>query len=169
MAYQHDPDGPVVDRGALRAFILEKLGIILLGAIVLFILIKIFHTDSDKYEDALDLVKIDLRHSQYHYSIEDSDKALAITLWSSGITSIAKKAYMCDQDALIEWNKIKDNVLKLITIIEEDLIINKIKDVTVVVYLVNENNHDRTLLVYQDLNLTYDVVFDVGKENLKGD
>lgn len=160
MAYQHDPDGPVVDRGALRAFILEKLGIILLGAIVLFILIKIFHTDSDKYEDALDLVKIDLRNSQYNYNIKDSDKALSITLWSTGITSTAKKAYENSIEAQMEWNRVKDSLLNIIHIIENDYIIFDIKDVSITVMLVNEDNHDRTLLVYKDGVIVYDIVND---------
>lgn len=160
MAYQHDPDGPVVDKGALRAFILEKLGIILLGAIVLFILIKIFHTDSDKYEDALDLVKINLRHSQYNYSIEDSDKALAITLWSSGITSIAKQAYNGDTAALSDWSKVKDSILGIIHTVENDFILCDIKDVSLTVILVNEDNHNRALLVYKNDVIVYDIVND---------
>lgn len=160
MAYQHDPDGPVVDRGALRAFLLEKLGIIVLGGIVIFILIKIFHNDTDKYEEALDLIKLDLRHSQYNYTIDDSDKALTIVLWSSGITSIAKQAYNGDTAALSDWNKVKDSILGIIHTVENDFILCDIKDVSITVMLVNEDNHDRTLLVYKDNVIVYDIVND---------
>lgn len=160
MAYQHDPDGPVVDRGALRAFLLEKLGIIVLGGIVIFIIIKIFHNDTNKYEEALDLIKLDLRHSQYNYTIDDSDNALTIVLWSSGITSTAKKAYDGDFEALSGWGRIKDSVLTIIRSIETNFILCDVKDVTVTVHLVNEDNHDRTLLVFKDGVIVYDIVND---------
>ena len=66
MAYQHNPDGPVVDRGAFRAFLIEKGGFILLGAVVIFIIIKIFNSGSNLYDEAIDLIKLDLRKSRYN-------------------------------------------------------------------------------------------------------
>lgn len=160
MAYQHDPDGPVVDRGALRAHLIEKLGFILLGVVIIFIIIKIFSTDFKRREEALSLIRLDLRHCRFNYTLDESETVLSITLWDTGITTIAKKAYNGEQDALSEWNKVKDNVLDIVHTVEEDLLIKKIKDVSVIVYLVNEDNHDRSLLVYKDGVMAYDIVND---------
>jgi len=158
MAYQHDPDGPVVDKGAFRAFIIEKAGIIILGVIVIFIIIKVFSSGDNSYESALDLIKIDLRHSRYNYIIDNSEKSFTITIWEPGTTTIAKKAYNGEKEALVDWGKVKDGVLDLVHTIEEDLIIANMKDISVTVIFVNEDNHERSLLVFKDTVLKYDVV-----------
>ncbi len=158
MAYQHDPDGPVVDKGAFRAFIIEKVGIVILGVIVIFIIIKVFSSEDNSLEGALDLIKIDLRHSRYNYTIDNSEKSFIVTIWESGTTTIAKKAYNGEKEALVDWGKVKDSVLDLTHTIEEDLIIANMKDISVTVILVNEDNHERSLLVFKDAVLKYDVV-----------
>ena len=60
----------------------------------------------------------------------------------------------------MEWNRVKDSLLNIIHIIENDYIIFDIKDVSITVMLVNEDNHDRTLLVYKDGVIVYDIVND---------
>ena len=157
MAYQHDPDGPVVDRGAFRAFLIEKGGFILLGAVVIFIIIKIFNSGSNLYDEAIDLIKLDLRKSRYNYTLDDSEKVITICLWETGITSMAKKAHDGDTAALKDWEDAKGTVCKIIQNIYEDLNSKKITDVTLIVKLVNENNKDRALLVYKDNVLAYDI------------
>ena len=157
MAYQHDPDGPVVDKGGFRARIIEACGVIALSCIIIFIVTKVLRPESKRMEEALDLTKLELKHSPYNYSVDSSEDVITVSLWESGLTITAKKASEGDPEAVAEWNKTKDSVLQYAYSIESNLYIEDITDIPIIVQVVNESNHSRTLLVYKNSKLVYDV------------
>ena len=157
MAYRSDPDGPVIDKGALRARIIEVCGIIAVSAFIIFIVLKVARPESKRKESAVDITKVELRYSPYFYSIDSSDDVLTVSLWESGLTAISKKAYDGDSEALAEWNKTKYNVLQYANSIDTNLILNDVEGMTVFVQVVNEDNHERKLLVFKNCELVYDV------------
>ena len=157
MAYRSDPDGPVIDKGALRARIIEVCGIIAVSALIIFIVLKVARPESKRKESAVDISKVELRHSPYFYSIDSSDDVLTVNLWESGLTAASKKAYDGDSEAMAEWNKTKYNVLQYANSIDTNLILNDVEGMTVFVQVVNEDNHERKLLVFKNCELVYDV------------
>ena len=157
MAYHSDPDGPVIDKGALRARIIEVCGIIAVSAFIIFIVLKVARPESKRKESAVDITKVELRYSPYFYSIDSSDDVLTVSLWESGLTAISKKAYDGDSEALAEWNKTKYNVLQYANSIDTNLILNDVEGMTVFVQVVNEDNHERKLLIFKNCELVYDV------------
>lgn len=157
MAYHSDPDGPVIDKGALRARIIEVCGIIAVSALIIFIVMKVMRPESKRKESAVDISKVELRYSPYFYSIDSSDDVLTVSLWESGLTAASKKAYDGDSEALAEWNKTKYNVLQYANAIDTNLILNDVEGMTVFVQVVNEDNHERKLLVFKNCELVYDV------------
>ena len=157
MAYHSDPDGPVIDKGALRARIIEVCGIIAVSALIIFIVMKVMRPESKRKESAVDISKVELRYSPYFYSIDSSDDVLTVSLWESGLTATSKKAYDGDSEALAEWNKTKYNVLQYANAIDTNLILNDVESMTVFVQVVNEDNHERKLLVFKNCELVYDV------------
>ena len=157
MAYRSDPDGPVIDKGALRARIIEVCGIIAVSAFIIFIVLKVARPESKRKESAVDITKVELRYSPYFYSIDSSDDVLTVSLWESGLTAASKKAYDGDSEAVAEWNKTKYNVLQYANSIDANLILNDVEGMTVFVQVVNEDNHERKLLVFKNCELVYDV------------
>lgn len=157
MAYHSDPDGPVIDKGALRARIIEVCGIVFVAGLIIFIVLKVMRPESKRKESAVDISKVELRYSPYFYSIDSSDDVLTVSLWESGLTAASKKAYDGDSEALAEWNKTKYNVLQYANSIDANLILNDVEDMTVFVQVVNEDNHERKLLVFKNCELVYDV------------
>ena len=157
MAYHSDPDGPVIDKGALRARIIEVCGIIAVSAFIIFIVLKVARPESKRKESAVDISKVELRYSPYFYSIDSSDDVLTVSLWESGLTAVSKKAYDGDNEAVAEWNKTKYNVLQYANAIDTNLILNDVEGMTVFVQVVNEDNHERKLLVFKNCELVYDV------------
>lgn len=157
MAYHSDPDGPVIDKGALRARIIEVCGIIAVSALIIFIVMKVMRPESKRKESAVDISKVELRYSPYFYSIDSSDDVLTVSLWEYGLTAASKKAYDGDSEALAEWNKTKYNVLQYANAIDTNLILNDVEGMTVFVQVVNEDNHERKLLVFKNCELVYDV------------
>ena len=162
MAYQHDPDGPVVDKGALRARIFEVCGIIFVSIIIVTIIIKILRPDSKKIEEALDSIKIDLKYSPYNYKIINTDDSITVYLWGDGLTATSKKAYNGDFESQVEWRKTKDNILSYANGIDIDLGIRDLRNVDVTVQLVGEDDHSLVLLVYKNQKDIYDIVRDIG-------
>ena len=157
MAYRSDPDGPVIDKGALRARIIEVCGIVFVAGLIIFIVLKVMRPESKRKESAVDISKVELRYSPYFYSIDSSDDVLTVSLWESGLTAASKKAYDGDSEALAEWNKTKYNVLQYANSIDTNLILNDVEGMTVFVQVVNEDNHERKLLVFKNCELVYDV------------
>lgn len=157
MAYHSDPDGPVIDKGALRARIIEVCGIVFVAGLIIFIVLKVMRPESKRKESAVDISKVELRYSPYFYSIDSSDDVLTVSLWESGLTAASKKAYDGDSEALAEWNKTKYNVLQYANAIDTNLILNDVEGMTVFVQVVNEDNHERKLLVFKNCELVYDV------------
>ena len=157
MAYHSDPDGPVIDKGALRARIIEVCGIVFVAGLIIFIVLKVMRPESKRKESAVDISKVELRYSPYFYSIDSSDDVLTVSLWESGLTAASKKAYDGDSEALAEWNKTKYNVLQYANSIDTNLILNDVEGMTVFVQVVNEDNHERKLLVFKNCELVYDV------------
>ena len=157
MAYHSDPDGPVIDKGALRARIIEVCGIVFVAGLIIFIVLKVMRPESKRKESAVDISKVELRYSPYFYSIDSSDDVLTVSLWESGLTAVSKKAYDGDSEAVAEWNKTKYNVLQYANSIDTNLILNDVEGMTVFVQVVNEDNHERKLLVFKNCELVYDV------------
>lgn len=157
MAYHSDPDGPVIDKGSFRARIIEVCGIVFVAGLIIFIVLKVMRPESKRKESAVDISKVELRYSPYFYSIDSSDDVLTVSLWESGLTAVSKKAYDGDSEALAEWNKTKYNVLQYANSIDANLILNDVEGMTVFVQVVNEDNHERKLLVFKNCKLVYDV------------
>lgn len=157
MAYHSDPDGPVIDKGSFRARIIEVCGIVFVAGLIIFIALKVMRPESKRKESAVDISKVELRYSPYFYSIDSSDDVLTVSLWESGLTAASKKAYDGDSEALAEWNKTKYNVLQYANAIDTNLILNDVEGMTVFVQVVNEDNHERKLLVFKNCELVYDV------------
>lgn len=157
MAYQHDPDGPVIDKGAFRARIIEVCGIVFIAGIIILIVIKVMHPESKKIDIAIDISKLELKSSPYNYSFESSEDVLKVNLWRPDTVPIAKKAAEGDSDASAEWRLLKDNVLKYANAIDSNLALQDVQEITLIVQLVNEANHDRQLLIYKNCTLIYDV------------
>ena len=162
MAYQHDPDGPIVDKGALRARIIEVCGIVFIAGIIIFVVMKVVRPKSKKIDLALDISKIELKYSPYNYLIDSSEDVVTISLWESGLTAISKKAFEGDSDAIAEWDKTKYNVLQYANAIDVNMVLEDVDGVTIIIQVVNENNHARKLLAFKDCSLVYDVT----KENV---
>ena len=158
MAYHSDPNGPIVDKGALRARIIEVCGIVFVVGLIIFIVLKFARPESKRKESAVDLAKVELRYSPYFYSIDDSGDALTVDLWEAGLTATSKKAYDGDAKSLAEWDKTKYNVLQYAYAIDSNLYLNDVEGLTVFVQVVNEDNHERKLLVFKNCELVYDVV-----------
>lgn len=157
MSYQHDPDGPIIDKDAFKARVLEVCGILFISGIIIFIVMKVMRPESKRIDDAISLAKLELKYSPYNYSFNNSDDVLTVNLWSSGLTATAKKASEGDLEAVKEWNATKDNVLQYAYAIDSNLFVEDIENITVLVQIVNENNHERKLLVFKNSTLVYDV------------
>ena len=164
MAYRHDSDGPVIDKDLFKAKSIAKAGVWTAVCIIGLIAIWILFPKDKRIENVMDLVRLELKNSPYNYTQESTEEELIVSLWASGTTSKAKKAYNGDEEALQEWEKTKNNVLKYVYAIRQDLIIEEVEEITLTVMLVNEDNHARSLLVYKDGVLLYDVVSDKDKE-----
>jgi hypothetical protein len=162
MAYHSDPDGPVVDRGALRARILEVCGIVLLAFIVVFIIGKVRNRKSKRIESAINSSKIDLKYSPYNYSFSNSDDSVEVSLWGDGLTAVSRKAFDGDPESKVEWRKIKDNVLSYVNELDINFSLERVDDIEITVKLVGENDHSLVLLVFKNTENIYDIVRDIG-------
>lgn len=168
MAYQQNPDGPVVDKGAFRARIFEVLGIIFFSIIIVSVILKLSNPEQDTKkltnQEKLDLFKKDMAdifvQSPIQYSIQDSDGVVTIKTWQSGLVEDAKKAANGDRKALEGWETMKESIKATADSIYENLLLRDIPGAKVVLRVVNETNHDLSLLVYANGQLTYDVVRD---------
>ena len=156
MAYHSDPDGPVIDKGAFRARVIEVCGIVFVAGLIIFIVMKVMRPESKRKESAIDIARIELQYSPYFYSIDSSDDVITVSLWESGLTATAKKAYDGDSVSAAKWDKIKYNVLQYANTIDSNLIQNDVEGMTVFVQVVNEDNHDRKLLVFKNCEIVYD-------------
>lgn len=162
MAYHSDPDGPVVDRGALRARILEICGIVLLAFIVVFAIGKVRNRKSKRIESAINSSKIDLKYSPYNYSFNNSDDSVEVSLWGDGLTAVSRKAFDGDPESKVEWRKIKDNVLSYVNELDINFSLERVDDIEITVKLVGENDHSLVLLVFKNTENIYDIVRDIG-------
>jgi hypothetical protein len=160
MAYQHDPDGPVVDRGLFRAVSLAKAAVWFIIFAALSIGIYLIFPKSKRIDTAIDITRIELNYSPYNWSYENTDDALTISLWADGMTAKAKKAYSGNEEALKSWQKIKDNVNKYVHSIHVNLSLQEVEDITVTIKLLNDENRERSLLVYKNESLIYDIMND---------
>jgi hypothetical protein len=85
-------------------------------------------------------------------------------LWQSGLTTESKKAFNGDSEALSEWEKTKENIYDYIDKIKISFLSEDVKDIKLVVKLVNEDNRARSLLIFNEYQLSYDIVRDTKKE-----
>ena len=158
MSYKReDPNMDNVFADFFSSHILAKVGFLILLSLIITLAVKFLYTDEDRMNNAIDISKLELRHSPYNYTFESSENAITVSLWQSGITATSKKAYDGDKNALAEWQGIKDNVLKYANSIDVNLGLQDIKNITVILQLVNEDNHARKLLVFKNCKLIYDV------------
>lgn len=164
MAYQHDSDGPVVDKGGLRAAYIAYVAV---GALLVFVVsaaIRHAFPDDKRLKIAVDITRIEISHSPYHYAFDTRENSLTVTLWEDGLSGTSLKAFNGEADSVAEWNKTKANVEEYLASIHQNLLIEDVQDVELVVKVVNESNRDRSLLVYKNWELVYDVVRDTKKE-----
>ena len=162
MAYQHDSDGPVVDKGAFRARIIEVCGVVALAFAIVFIVMKVAQPKSKKIESAIDSSKIDLQYSPYNYSISQTENSVTFTLWGDGLTAVSRKAFDGDSESVVEWRKVKDNIFHYANTIDINFDLKDIEDIDITVQLVGENNHSLVLLVFKNQKDIYDIVRDIG-------
>lgn len=157
MAYQHDSDGPVVDKGAFRAsFIAYFLGLVLIG-VIFFIAVKWIFNDEDLMENAQIYMNAFLASNTLDYTVSHSENTMTVKLWYDGLTAGAKKAYEGDEESLKIWEDFKISTRDL-----AEQLFGQLRtlapDADLVLMVVNENNHARSLLVYKNGLLSYDVV-----------
>lgn len=143
---------------------LAKAGLFILVGICVFIAYHFIISNKDRLEVALDISKLYLRHSPYNYSIDTKDDTITISLWQSGLTTESKKAFNGDSEALSEWEKTKENIYDYIDKIKISFLSEDVKDIKLVVKLVNEDNRARSLLIFNEYQLSYDIVRDTKKE-----
>ena len=67
---------------------------------------------------------------------------------------------MGDDDSIAAWGTTKEKMQYLSSVFYEKRYLADLPDTSVILKLVNEDNHARALLVYKDGILTYDVVND---------
>lgn len=169
MAYQHDPDGPVVDKGAFRARIFEVVGIWFVAFILIYIIIKILsHSDTPQTnQEKLDSYTKALAHifanSAMQYTVDNSNGVVTVKAWGSGIASASKDAAEGNTALLEEWENMKESFRSLAKSMYESLLEFDIPGSKVVLTVVNELNHDRSLLVFLNGELTYDAVAEYRK------
>ena len=157
MAYQHDSDGPVVDKGAFRAsFIAYFLGLVLIG-VIFFIAVKWIFNDDDLMENAQIYMNAFLASNTLDYTVSHSENTMTVKLWYDGLTAGAKKAYEGDEESLKIWEDFKISTRDV-----AEQLLGQLRtlapDADLVLMVVNENNHARSLLVYKNGQLSYDVV-----------
>ena len=157
MAYQHDPDGPVVDEGGFRARYIAKVAVYVVILVVLGFFIRLLFTKEDRLDTVKDLIRLELQYSPYNYTYDYSDDVLVVTLWSTDYALTAKKASTGDSEAQENWQKIKENFSKYAVAIHNTMILKDFPDVDVTVKLVNEINRDRNLLIYHAGEIVYEV------------
>lgn len=159
MAYKSDSDGPVVDKGAFRAsFIAYFVGLVLIG-VIFFIASKWIFSDEDLMENAQISISALLASNTLDYTISHSENIMTVKLWYSGLTAGAKKAYNGDAESLKTWDDFKISTRDL----SEQLfghLRTLAPNADLVLMVVNEDNHSRSLLVYKNGVLSYDVVKD---------
>ena len=157
MAYQHNADGPVVDKGSFRAsFIAYFLGLVLIG-VIFFIAVKWIFNDEDLMENAQIYMNALLASNTLDYTISHSENTMTVKLWYDGLTAGAKKAYEGDEASLESWETFKISTRDLAEQLFGQLR-TLVPDADLVLMVVNENNHARSLLVYKNGLLSYDVV-----------
>lgn len=156
MSYRNED--PNIGGGFFSAQRIAIGGFFILVSVIIWIAIKATYTKDDRLNTAIDISKLELKHSPYNYSFESSEKVITVSLWQSGLTSESKKAYDGDKDAVLEWQKTKDNILQYANSIDVNLGLQDIHDITIIVQLVNEDNRARKLLVYKNCVQVYDVV-----------
>lgn len=157
MAYRSDSDGPVADKGALRAHILAYCGTAFIIGIITLIASKLLFTNEDMIENAQIVINSILASNTTDYAISHDKDTMTVKLWYSGLTAGAKKAYNGDEEATEQWEAFKISAHNLSEQLQGELT-TLAPDANFVLMVVNEDNHARSLLVYKNSNLTYDVV-----------
>lgn len=163
MAYQHDPDGPNVDEGGFRAKAIAYYAVYAVIGIAVIIAIKILISDDDVMESAIANIRSELLNGRFYFSIDKTDDNITVKLWEPGIAAVSKKAYSNDTEAVKEWSSLKDSVQSRYDKIKATLLLYEVKDCSIIVIIVNEDNHERSLLVYNG-EFVYDVVRDTKGE-----
>lgn len=159
MAYRSDSDGPVADKGAFRAHIFAYCGTVILIGIISIIALKLLFTDEDLMENAQIYINSLLASNTTDYTIKHDKDTMTVKMWYPNLTAGAKKAYSGDAEALDQWETFKISAHDLSEQLYGQLT-TLAPDTNLVLMIVNEDNHSRSLLVYKNGNMTYDVVKD---------
>ncbi len=159
MAYRSDSDGPIVDKGVFKAQTLAYCGAVVLIGIISIIALKLLFTDEDLMENAQIYINSVLASNTTDYTISHNKDTMTVKMWYSNLTAGAKKAYNGDPEALDQWETFKISAHDLSEQLYGQLT-TLAPDTNLILMIVNEDNHSRSLLVYKNGNMTYDVVND---------
>lgn len=155
MAYQHDSDGPNVDKGGFRIKIFAYYACAFVVFAAAAIAVKIMFSKNDTMESIRDEISSACLFRTYHFDLACSEDAIKIRLWFDGIAATAKKASDGDSDALNEWQTIRHTVSEYNDRVYDILKSYEMADIDVTIALVNESNKDRILMVYKNNALDY--------------
>ena len=157
MAYKHDSEESRIDKGLLIAKIIGSIFIVIIAIVVIKIVNRSLFSDEDK----MDLLKLQIDAEMlketvnYHTTVNDG--TLEVSMWEDGSVKTAKNAASGDADSIKSWEKTKERVQYLSSVLYEKRTIADLPDTIVVLKLVNEENHARALLVCKNGYLIYDV------------
>lgn len=161
MAYKQDQEEARADKGLLIAKIVASIVV----TIIIIVGFKIMFNTLWSSDDKMDLLKLqveaELLKETINYNVTSKDGALEVNLWDAGNVKTAKGATMGDDDSIAAWGTTKEKMQYLSSVFYEKRYLADLPDTSVVLKLVNEDNHARALLVYKDGILTYDVVNEV--------
>lgn len=161
MAYKQDQEEARADKGTVIAKAIASI----IVAILIFIGVKMLYNHLWNSDDKMDLLKLqveaELLKETVNYHITTKDGAMEVSLWDAGNVKTAKAAYTGDADSMQVWGITKEKLQYLSSVLYDKRFIADLPDTSVILKLVNEDNHARALLVYKDGILTYDVVNEV--------
>lgn len=158
MAFKHDPDGPYVDKGGLRASIFAYLGAIVVVVAILFFAYKLIYSDKDRFSKLQDEIRTLFMSSTFNYVLEPSDDSLIIRTFKSGTVDMVILAGNGNSKSLESWNTIKEWMESCSEAISSRQVYYDIEDYDIALMVVDENNHQKALLSYVNGKLDYDIV-----------
>lgn len=115
--------------------------------------------EADEFSEFLDEVYIDLsREFPEKYSIQSKGHQVQIKVWADGMKQIAASAYAGNQTAIDMWTKMRRTVGSLADRLQEGA--RLVSDVSITLSLANDENPTRSLLVFKNRELIYDILYD---------
>lgn len=159
MAYRDDSEDK---KNELLKPILSIISLIIcIIACLIIFKTDIFDTNIFTEDDKSDLIKIsvetEILKETTKYSVISTQNGIEASIWETDNAKIAKKAADGDSDAQTKWNRTKEKMSYLATVIYDKRDTWDSPNTNITLKFVNESNHARNLLVYKNGELIYDV------------